>query len=569
MNRFYRVISMAALLGSLAGGVSLPGMAAEGAPWVVGEFRNHLSPEGELIYHILVAEIAGRRGEPALALEHYRAAAQASEDPRLAERAFGIALYLEDDAAALTMARRWLALDADNLEPRQALAVALLRNGQTEEAIEQLESLRSAAPDDGQEGFGRVGALLERVKDKTMVVHVMATLQARHPQSQYASYLYALTALEIKDYDQALRALDAALALNPQWQQAHLLRARVMIEQGRADAALANVAALVAERPDDQALRAGYARLLISADRLADAQREYQELARRQPEDPDPLYALGLLAEETKDYDQAVAHFMAVLKTGQRMLEACFELGRVEEARGNYAKAREWYERVQAGDRYLDAQTRVGAMLARQGDLAGMAAHFDRLRQDYPDDAVVLFLAQSEVLRQEKRYQEAFDLLTEALQQYPNDHDLLYARALIAERVDRLDLLEQDLKFLIAADPDNGHALNALGYTLADRTDRYQEAYEYLQRAIVLLPEDAAVLDSMGWVYYRLGQHEQSLDYLRRAYEREPDAEIAAHLSEVLWVTGRRDEALDIWRRALEKNPDSEYLLRVKERFGL
>jgi len=260
---------------------------------------------------------------------------------------------------------------------------------------------------------------------------------------------------------------------------------------------------------------------------------------------------------------------MAVLKSSQRVLEVYFELGRVEEARGDYAKARAWYERVHAGDRFLDAQTRVGAMLARQGDLAGMAAHFDRLRQDNPDNAVILFLAQGNVLRQEKRYQEAFELLTEALQQYPSDHELLYARALIAERVDRLDLLEQDLKFLIAADPDHGHALNALGYTLADRTDRYQEAYEYLQRAIVLLPEDAAVLDSMGWIYYRLGRHEQSLDYLRRAYEREPDAEIAAHLSEVLWVTGRRDEALAIWRRALEKDPDSEYLRRFKERFGL
>jgi len=569
MNKFHRAMSVAVLLGGFASVVSPPGMAAEGVPWVVGELRTRLSPEGEVIYHILVAEIAGRRGEAAVALEHYRAAVQASDDPRLVERAFSIALYLEDDALALAMARRWRALDADNLEARQAVAIALLRNGLTDEAIEQLEGLRSAVPDDGQEGFGMLGALFERVKDKAVVVQVMATLQARHPQSQYASYLYALTALEVKDYDQALRGLAAALALNPQWLQAHLLQARVMIAQGRTDAALASIAALVAQRPDDQALRAGFARLLVSADRLADARREYQELARRHPEDPEPLYALGLLAEEAKAYDQAVEHFMAVLKSGQRVLEVYFELGKVEEARGDYAKAREWYERVHAGDRYLDAQTRVGAMLARQGDLAGMAAHFDKLRQDNPDNAVILFLAQGNVLRQEKRYQEAFDLLTEALQQYPNDHELLYARALIAERVDRLDLLEQDLKFLIEADPDHGHALNALGYTLADRTDRYQEAYEYLQRAIILLPEDAAVLDSMGWIYYRLGQYEQSLDYLRRAYEREADAEIAAHLSELLWVTGRREEALETWRRALAKDPDSEHLRRFKERFGL
>jgi tetratricopeptide (TPR) repeat protein len=202
-------------------------------------------------------------------------------------------------------------------------------------------------------------------------------------------------------------------------------------------------------------------------------------------------------------------------------------------------------------------------------DFDGLAQLMTSLRREHAEDAIGLYLAEAEILRDSGRYEASFELLGRALGEYPEDNNLLYARGLAAEKLDLLDILEQDLRAIIATDPENGHALNALGYTLADRTDRYQEALGYLTKAIALLPDDSAVLDSMGWIKYRLGDLDVSLEYLRRAYEQSPDPEIAAHLSEVLWSSGKHDEARELWRQANEENPENEFLLDVKGRLGL
>ena len=279
--------------------------------------------------------------------------------------------------------------------------------------------------------------------------------------------------------------------------------------------------------------------------------------------------SLGLLAAETRQFDLAETYFLDLVKRNVRLADAYFELGRIEEQRGNYAKAKEWYGRVAGEDRTLTARMRIGVTLAKAGDpTAVVSQHFDALRRANPQNSIMLYLAEAEALREAERFQEAFDVLDRALQLHSNDKDLLYARALLAERIDRLDVLERDLRAIIAADPKNGQALNALGYTLADRTDRYPEALGYIEQALAVLPDDAAVLDSMGWVQYRLGDYPKALDYLRRAYQTNPDAEIAAHLGEALWVSGQREEAKKIWREARRKTPDSRHLRQLQERFG-
>jgi tetratricopeptide (TPR) repeat protein len=382
-------------------------------------------------------------------------------------------------------------------------------------------------------------------------------------------YYYAVAAADLEKFDSALEGVDRVLEINPDWPQAHLLRAQILVKQDKTDDALADLQKAVAKWPRDPALRAGYAKLLISVERLADARREFETLAEQRPDDPEPLFALGLLAAQEQDYDTALAHYKEVLSRGGRAMEVQYELGKIEELRGNYGEARDWYARVSGGPRFLDAQVRRGVVLGRLQDFQAMAALFERLRSDYPNRAVQLYLAQADVLRREHRSFECFNLLSGALEENPGDEELLYSRALAAEKVERLDILEQDLTALIEVNPNNGQALNALGYTLADRTDRHQEALAYIERAIALLPNDAAVLDSMGWIRYRMGQYDESLDHLRRAYSLNSDAEIAAHLSEVLWITGQQDEARQVWGRAIEKNPGNPYLLAVKERFGL
>ena len=219
-------------------------------------------------------------------------------------------------------------------------------------------------------------------------------------------------------------------------------------------------------------------------------------------------------------------------------------------------------------ERFLAAQMRMGVVLAKAGDVAAAGQHFDTLRRNHPQSGITLYLAEAEALREAERYQDAFNSLNQALTVHPNDKDLLYARALAAEKIDRLEILERDLRAILAIDPKNGQALNALGYTLADRTDRYQEALGYIEQALAQLPEDASVLDSMGWVQYRLGNRDKAIEYLRHAYQVNADAEIAAHLSEVLWVNGQRDEAKKIWKKALAREPNSAHLRKLRERFG-
>jgi tetratricopeptide (TPR) repeat protein len=530
--------------------------------------HNQISPRSKVLYHILVAELAGRRGQTEDSLKHYQIAAQTSNDPKILEYAFSIALQAKNNTVLLQLARQWYGLAPNEARARQALALAMLRNDRLEEAMPYIESIRAEATKDGQEGFASINLFLSRSGSPKTTFAAMERLRALHPKSLFALYYYANSALEIDNTELALKALHTALQQDPDWTPAHLLQARILVDEGNTNKALDNLREAVVVSPDDPELRKGYARLLADNDQLEDAFQQFRVLSQQNSEDVDALFASGILATELKRFDEAQAFLMKVLRADPQNTAVFYELGKLEEVRENYGKAADWYARVTDNERYLSAQVRIGAMLAKQGDLSDMTQHFIQIRRENPSQLIDLYVAEAETLREEGLYKEAFDLLSQALQQHPDDENLLYTRALAAERLDRLDLLERDLKRVIAANPKNGHALNALGYTLADRTDRHQEALGYIKRAIVLLPEDAAVLDSMGWALYQLGQYDKSLEYLRRAYALSNDDEIAAHLSVVLWAVGQREEARKTWEQALQKVPDSEHLLKFKDRFA-
>ncbi len=568
MNRLFKALSAGSLL-LLGGCVTVVDAQAPTEPEFPIRPPLQLSPRAELTYQILTAELAGKRDQLDMALVHYRQAAAATQDPRVAERATMLALLVKDSAASLELAQRWRALAPASDQARQALALALLRNGRVDEATEYLETVRRlASAKDKQQGYATLASLLSQADDKPAALRVMRQFRDRNPRSAFAQYYLALLAAASNDRDQALASLDLALARDPKLAAAHQLRTRLLLDRGDHEAALAGLANAVAALPGDRNLRMSYARLLIEAGQLDKARREFATLLNQNPKDTESLYALGLLAAETRQFDLAESYFLDLIKRKVRLADSYFELGRIEEQRGAYGKAREWYGRVKGEERYLNAQMRMGAVLAKLENPATVAQHFEALRRSNPQSGISLYLAEVEALREANRNQEAFDTLDRALALHADDKDLLYARALVAERLDRIDVLERDLRAILANDPKNAQALNALGYTLADRTDRHQEALGYIEQALALLPEDAAVLDSMGWVQYRLGDHAKSLEFLRRAYRINADAEIAAHLSEVLWASGQRDEAKRIWRAATAKQPDSRHLRQLQERFG-
>jgi tetratricopeptide (TPR) repeat protein len=368
--------------------------------------------------------------------------------------------------------------------------------------------------------------------------------------------------------EEALEYLDRTLAL-AEVEGVHAARARVLLKLGRSSEAVVSLQKAVEDAPDDQGLRLTYARLLVDIKEYEKARVEFEKLHQAAPDDAELLYTLGLLSLESQRLDDAEKYMMMLIRLNQREGEAQYYLGRIYESRKQYDVAIDWYQQVHVGDYKFDARLRVADMLGISGRTEEAIEHLDAMLKGSQSDGslVRIYITKGELLRSARQYAPALKVLNTALEIVPGNNDLLYARALVAEKLGRIDLLESDLRTILKTEPDNAHALNALGFTLADQTDRYQEAYGYLKRAIEIMPDDPAIIDSWGWVHYRMGDYDKAVSLLRKALSRFDDAEIASHLGEVLWVSGDQQEAQGIWQKALKKSPDDPTLQKVMQRF--
>lgn len=559
------LLASCATLNSGGGGAE-PGMI-ETDTWVTGPAP--ATTKVDPIYEVMVGEVAGHRGRLDLAAEHYLRAAKVSDDPKIAERAVRIGIFAKDEKGSLEAALRWLELEPDSLEAHQVAAALYIRNGMADPAIEHLEKVIEAKPGDERQGFMLVFALLGREANTEVVMQVMNELVARHDDNPYAYFALGHLALRADRPEEGLNAARRARELDPSLADAYVLESRALVALGRMDEALEGLDRAVQIFPDDRELRLAYARMLVEARAYDKARVEFEALHRLAPDDPDLLHTLALLSIEAKRLDDAERYLKQLRATGKRIDDAHYYLGRIADTRREYEEAIGWYNLVLQGEYRLDAQVRIGQMLAKLGDLAAARDHLARLREQSSDSAtnIRLFLAEGEILRDAREYETAISVYDRALTEFPGNTDLLYARALTAEKVDRIDWLERDINAILEREPDNAHALNALGYTLADRTTRYKEAMGYIKRALELQPDEPAIVDSMGWINYRMGNYDEALKYLRRAVGMLQDPEIAAHYGEVLWVSGRHDEARKVWERALEHDPDSSVLLDVMNRF--
>jgi tetratricopeptide (TPR) repeat protein len=517
------------------------------------------------LYDVLVGEIAAQRGDYQTGLENYYAAAQAQRDPRLAERATHFGLYTSDHTLALDAARLWQELEPENRLVVRILANLELRLGNVDAGVAELRRFIAGEPDLG-EAFNQVTALLVRLPDKQVALATVDKLAADHPTLAEAHFAQGAVARHAARLELAESEMAEAVRLRPDWVQARLNLAQVQLALQHHDAALETLAAGIKAVPESRDLRLAYARQLMHRERVDEARAQFQALAKASPGDPDILYALALLSLETRNLEDAERYLLQLEQTEGRADDARFFLGRLNAQREDLAQSLEWYGRV-AGGEYLDeARIQTAAVLARQGKVDEALAQVRSLRDAQPELRVRLILVEGELLTEAGRLDEAMGLYDAAIAETPDSDDLIYARAMHAERADRLDLLEQDLRTLIERDPNNASALNALGYTLADRTERLDEALELIRRAFAIRPDDAAIIDSMGWVHYRLGDNTAALNYLRDAYARSQDPEIAAHLGEVLWVTGQQARARAIFDEAVRAHPDNAVLRRTVER---
>jgi tetratricopeptide (TPR) repeat protein len=357
------------------------------------------------------------------------------------------------------------------------------------------------------------------------------------------------------------------LRLRPNWEAVALFKGKVLQAKGE-PAVLDYWRGYLEQHPGAREVRMAYAQMLARADRLAEARNEFQTLLRDAPDNPDVHAAVGLLAMQMNDLDAAEANLKLAIEHGHGEPDTVrMYLGQLDEGRRRYEDALVWYRAIQDGKQVFEARMREAQVLAKLGR-SEQALQLLRA-QEAGDEAERVMLIQNEaqVLREAGDHAGAYAALDRGLVQLPDNPELLYDRAMAAEKVDRLDQVEKDLRKLIELRPEHAHAYNALGYTLADRTGRIDEAIALLGKALALAPEDPFILDSMGWALYKARRLEESVGYLRRALKGRDDPEIAAHLGEVLWQLGERDEARRIWQGSLKSHPDNERLRETLSRF--
>ena len=523
-----------------------------------------VTPGQALTYHVFMGELAWQRGERRIAVQQYAQAAELSRDARLAEHAALLAYRLDDDALALKLTQRWRLLAPNSADVRQLEAVLGTRLGDVDAAARDFESLLQTARG---YNFLLIGELLGDEAGAQRGLPVMQKLVAAHAQSAEAHFALAQLALRAQRVELALSESRRAAELKPAWNQAVVLQAQALVAAGRKPEAVQLLQARVQRAPADTGLHLAYAGLLAEAGRDAAAADEFNAILKQRPRNPDALYALGLLALQSKQLAPARSYFMRLLATGQRNDDAFYFLGNTAEAAKQFDPALQWYQQVDGGKFWLPAQVATARVLLQQHQPAEARAYMDKLVAADPDDAVQFRLAEAQLFSDLGDNQAALEVLAQALVENPGSDDLLYSRALLRENLGRVAQAEADLRLILDRQPDNADALNALGYTLAVYSTRYQEARLYIEKALRLKPGDPAILDSMGWVEYRLGNYPEALGYLRKAYAQLADPEVAAHLSETLWAVGDRQEARSVWGLALKQHPDNAALLKLRPRF--
>ena len=570
---FVRVMVLCSVL-LLAACQGLPGKVTETfdgtkapdtpAPPVALPFTEPVKAQTELdtevVYNALLGEIASQRGDMELAYESHLQAARLSGDAKSAERATRIGMYLKDNLQALEAVQLWVELAPNELTARQLAAMLSLEQGDDEAVFGHLKAVVSISQVKGSDGFMHAITALSRSQESDRVIALMRRLAAEYPGQPEAEYAVALAASIVKRLDVAEQEALQLIENHPDLEKGYILLSRVHVSNGDKPAARQVLEQAVNAYPNSALLHSAYGRLLIDLQEVEPAYQQFLALRELSPNQPEVHLSLGVLALQLEKLGESRGHLLKNLELDPKSNEAAYYLGRIDEIEENHAAAINWYRQVSAGDLSYEAQVRMANLQADGGSLAEARDSLRGLRIRFANHSIELYLVEAEMLKKHAKPEDVSAVYNQGLAAHPGDTDLLYARALYAVTQDRLDILEQDLRVILDKDPEHADALNALGYTLTDRTERHQEALGLIQRALALKPDAPAILDSMGWVQYRLGNHAEALGYLQRAIELMPDSEIAAHLGAVLWVTGDREQARKVWNDALESDPENQYL---------
>lgn len=520
------------------------------------------------VFDVLLGEIALQRGNLPVALTAWVDLARRSLDPKALARAVEIASHTQQHDVALELARHWARIEPDSPPAQQALTTALALTNNMDELGNHLAGLLERDKANLAGNLMRLPRVFSRHPDKAVVQTLINRLAQPYVGVAEAHAAMAMAASANNDIARMRSEAEQAQQLRPDWEFAAILVAQALSKESNAQA-LVHLQTFVANNPGAVEARLTLARLLIAEKRYADGRGEFTRLLQERPADPDILYPSAMLALQEGDR-----------KTGRELLERLlrtryadkssvhFFIGQLDEEDERPDDALGHYRQVVAGEQFLTARARTAQILMQQGKLEQALKSLRDAAGKTPVEKTRLIAAEAALLRDAKRHDEAFKVLDAAVRAQPDNAELLYEAAMAAEKLGKYELMETLLNKLIKQKPDHAHALNALGYSLADRNIRLDEAARLLNKASALAPKDPFIMDSLGWVQFRQGKLTQALATLEEAFRLRPDPEIAAHLGEVLWQLNRRDEALKVWKETAAKHPDNEALQAVIRRFA-
>lgn len=521
----------------------------------------------KLLYQFLLGEVALQRGQPGVSAQVYLDLARSTRDPRVARRAAQIAFETRQADKAVEAFKLWLELEPDSQPAQQMLISLLLGTGKMEEARPWLAQFLAANPGNAGVIFQQLSPLLARSTDKMAALKLARDLARPYPNVAEAHLMVARAAAAAGKQDDALAETRKARKLRPEWDEALLFEVQLLLptQPQQAQAALKDY---LAANPDAGELRLMYARMLLERKQYDEARLEFQKLLEAHPENADLAFAVALLSLQVGDLDAAEKQLQQSLARGKKDRDAVYYyLGQVDETKKNTQAAIQHFDKVRSGEYAYPARMRQAYLLSTMGKLDEARDLLHHTPTQNQQQQMQLLVMEATLLREAKQYDAAYRLLQKGLEKTPDQPDLLYETALLADKLQKHGEMEQLLRKLIGIQPDNANAYNALGYSFLERNVRMEEGMQLVEKAYQLAPNDASILDSMGWGYYRQGKLEKSLDFLRRAYAANPDPEIAAHLGEVLWLHGDKNEAKKIWSGALKQNPQSDALQEVMKKY--
>lgn len=573
---FTALLSLLAACSAAPTPVDAPASAAEpsgAAPVTANQASTSPEPEQygtfteEQLYQAIVSELSAQRGGLEQAGENYFDLAFETKDLSIIRRAVQFASANGDTNALLQLGLLWTEVSPDDPQPHFMLSIEFLEAGNYSQALSHMARVIDLG---GEIDFSALAARTGDLQPpaRARLIENLRALSREFTENYSLRFALVQLLAQNRQFEDALLELQLLIQLQGQDPMLTRLQSQILVSANDLTQARRVLRRGVRDWPEDRALRMSYARLLIQEQEFGAAREQFRSLVEREPEDWETWYSIALLDMEMENYAAAADSLERLLQVDQRADESRYYLGFVYAQMDELDTAIDYYRQVRIGtNNYLAAQQEATRLAVRLGRLADAHAWLQSQSRGQPRLEILFTTIESSVLIQAGHPEAAGELLATALNKYPNETDLLFARVLLSDSQGDQAASERDLRQIIRMQPEDSRALNHLGYMLADQTERHAEALELIERAIAVSPDDPAIIDSLGWAQYKLGRYPEALRNLRRAYALFPDHEVASHLGEVLWQMGREDEAVAVWEEALQERPDSELIADVMERF--